>query len=114
MQDIDLLARSIELCRRCHTICGRVLKHSLQKGGDYLQEARIQALLDCIDTCSYCLDLMSRQSPLHMRACDLCTEACTRCAASCEQLGTDSLLQECARACRDCASVCQQAGSYVA
>ena len=77
----------INQCRACEQVCLETLAHCLQQGGKHGEAVLINALLDCIQLCGSCADLMTRNSPLHAEHCLLCAEACRRCAEACEAVG---------------------------
>lgn len=97
----------INQCRACEQVCLETLAHCLQQGGKHGEAVLINALLDCIQLCGSCADLMTRNSPLHAEHCLLCAEACRRCAEACEAVG-GSEMKRCAEVCRACERCCRE------
>ena len=50
----------INQCRACEQVCLETLAHCLQQGGKHGEAVLINALLDCIQLCGSCADLMTR------------------------------------------------------
>lgn len=103
--------KCIDTCVECHRVCLETLKYCLDKGGDHASSKHINALLDCIETCNTCINLMTRGSEIHGKACALCAEACRRCAEECEKMPDDEQMQKCAEVCRRCAESCGEMAS---
>lgn len=101
----------IDLCHDCHRVCLETLAHCLALGGKHAEAGHINALLDCIATCTASVSLMTRNSPVHAQMCETCAEACRRCAESCEKID-DPQCRRCAELCRACEASCREMGAH--
>lgn len=99
-----------ELCWRSRDTCQTTLfTHRLQMGDEYVAEAHVKIMIDCIEMCQLSADFITRESDMHVISCAACADVCDRCAVSCEQIGGDHMLA-CADICRECADACRSMG----
>lgn len=95
-------------CATCANTCKQTKAYAQKQGGKYAAPTTLNALDDCISTCSLSKNFISRHSSLMKQACTLCKEACTRCAEACESYKDDKTMKSCADECRKCATSCDK------
>ena len=106
--------RCIQMCRDCHALCIRTMRHCLDLGGRHAGPEHIRLLVDCAQMCEFNIDYMLRGSLLHDRVCGVCAEACKLCGENCNQIAEeDQMLKQCADLCRRCAESCERMASTV-
>jgi hypothetical protein len=103
----DEMERCIAECEECRDVCVRAIAYCLDRRGSYAEAFHITKLLDCIDMCTACVNLLLRDSPAHRYTCEACAEICEICAESCAAFPDDEAMRACADACMRCAAACR-------
>ncbi|WP_153557740.1 four-helix bundle copper-binding protein [Roseimaritima sediminicola] len=94
----------IRNCQECQTTLADMLTDTcLKEGGDHVAQQHVKVMLDCMASCSACIDFMSRNSDFHKHYCRACAEICKACAESCEKVGG---MDKCVECCRKCEQSC--------
>jgi hypothetical protein len=107
----EQMRRCIQECMSCASICQQTLAHCLRKGGKHADPQHAQLLMDCAESCSTSVSMMSRESPFHARHCGLCADICKACEEACERFPDDAQMRACADACRSCFESCRSMGA---
>lgn len=82
-QDVNMLARCIQLDMECAAIC-RSASEVMSLGSDYsLELCRI-----CADVCNACAEECDKHAQMGMDHCRQCADACRMCAEACMQMAT--------------------------
>lgn len=97
---IDMCAKCAQICEECFNLC-------LQEADVNARMNCIKTLQDCAEICSTAACYMSRGSGNIKDLCRLCATICDKCAAECNMFN-DPHCQTCAATCKACAEECRK------
>lgn len=96
---IDSLSDCVRECGTCTDAC-------LNEDNVKMLTDCIKLNIDCADTCSLGVQLLSRSSDLSESIISMCADICARCAEECEKHEHDHC-KKCAETCRRCEKTCK-------
>jgi hypothetical protein len=97
-----------ENCEECYRLCQQTVVYAMQQRDRPVHESHMRLLLDCVDICRACANLLLRGSELYKYVCRCCATICERCAEFCGECRDDAQMRLCEQVCLRCSEGCAQ------
>jgi len=105
----DTVKTAVTECTQCSNICLQTITYCLKEGGEHIQPAHIQSMMDCAVFCQVTVSFLLRESDEFTNdVCSTTAEIAAKCAQRCEEFEDDQQMAACAAACRKAAEACRQ------
>lgn len=101
---LDTLVRSVEACQKTCNIC---FTACLKEEDMNMLARCIELDRECADMCGIVADMAYRESPIFPDLVAACAKICDMCAEECEKHEHMQHCLDCAAACRECAEACR-------